>query len=150
GGLMAIPALFGIVWGIREWRGPRTTTPATISVPEGTGDDGAEDEPRTGARPRGAVVAARRSSAEWAESLVREIAQGYAPNDVPRSIGNIRAEELDNARDRFAPVMSAGETPLALVNANPARQRGKVGFLLTDRMLYSSFLAQPIPLVNIQ
>jgi hypothetical protein len=88
------------------------------------------------------------ASADRARAVVREVARHHDPQDVNPWIGNFRRQEIDRARALFPGANGAAdEVPLALV---PGRARGKTGFLLTDRMLYSSFLNFPIPLADIR
>ena len=74
---------------------------------------------------------------EKAEGIVRELAEHYGLRGVVKKLGNFQERHLANARAAFADQMGDDETPLAFVDRS-LLGNGKVGFLVTNRGLYSS------------
>ena len=144
-GFLAIGSTLGLIHGVRELRGRRTTVP----IDPVTGDDlPPDEEPAPDDTPRRARPA-RLVPAEQAVDLVREAAGRHGARRILRRAGNVPPRQVTNARAHFARTMADDEAALVLLDRS-FLGNGKAGLLLTNRKLYSSWLRRAIALEDLE
>jgi hypothetical protein len=124
--VFGLGSAIGLILGVRELR----QQPAT-------------HEPSLEAEP-GALVPPERAA-----EIVRACARLHGARHIVKQLDGIRPGRIARARARFARQMNDGEFPLILVDESFFRT-GAVGFLLTNRALYTSRLPGPIALEDIR
>lgn len=134
-------ALMCLVQGVRELIGHGK------SFSDRTGGDSVGEALEDG-HPQVLPVSPPLLPQEFAETLVREIAEDHGAKRILQLLGNLPQKHVDNAVACFAEQMADDETPLVQLDSS-FLSNGKAGLLITNRGLYSSFYSHPVWLADI-